>query len=86
MAAADFGSERGFSKMPGVGDAVPDFSLKDHTGSEASPWHQPLAFPALRFCFDSDDSAGVIEDPQRVWQEDSDLVLPQGRIVLRVSS
>lgn len=25
-----------FSNMPGVGDPVPDFNLKDHTGSEVS--------------------------------------------------
>ena len=32
----DFVGFLAVKNMPGVGDAVPDFSLKDHTGAEVS--------------------------------------------------
>eukprot|EP00435_Cladocopium_sp_Y103_P061949 s11_g23.t1 len=54
--------------MPGVGDHVPDFSLKDHTGSEVSLSTRKES--GKRTC------CSVLEDLQGVAPENSDLVLP----------
>lgn len=71
----DFVGFLAVKNMPGVGDAVPDFSLKDHTGAEAE---DQFPFPIANEGQIPWIAGGVIEEPQGIRQEDPDLVLPEG--------